>query len=341
MLNFECDYLEGAHPAILERLVETNMEKTSGYTLDCYCEQAREKIRQAVRCPEAEVHFFVGGTQTNATMIGTMLRPYEGVVAAESAHINQHEAGAVEAGGHKVLALPHSDGKLDAGVLRRYLADFFADSVYQHMVNPGMVYISHPTEYGTLYTAAEMRSIAGVCREYGLPLYLDGARLSYGLAAAGTDVTLPLIAELCDAFYIGGTKTGALFGEAAVIPRPGAVRQMFSIIKQKGALLAKGRLLGIQFDTLFTDDLYLTIARHALDMASRIAGALRSKGYEFFAEPQTNQIFAVVDPARAEALSRRVAFSTWEKRGDCPVVRFATSWATSEKDVEALIDMLP
>lgn len=341
MQYFDCDYLEGAHPAILGRLTATNSEKTPGYTTDAYCEEARRKIRTACGCPDAEVHFLVGGTQTNATVIDALLRPHEGVAAVESAHINQHEAGAIEAGGHKVLALPHRDGKLYADTLKSYLRDFYADETYLHMVRPGMVYISHPTEYGTLYTRAELEAIAGVCREYGIPLYLDGARLGYGLAAYGTDVTLPVIASLCDVFYIGGTKVGALFGEAVVIPRPEPARQFFSIVKQHGALLAKGRLLGIQFDTLFTDDLYWKISRHAVDMAMLLSRILTAKGYEFRFSPQTNQLFVLVDERKAEELRRRVTFSLWERRDDGRVViRLATSWATKEKDVRMLETLL-
>jgi len=254
MLHFESDYLEGAYPLVLERLMQTNMEQTPGYGIDVYCEAAREKIRLACAAPEAEVHFMVGGTQTNATLITAMLRPYEGVIAAESGHINQHEAGAVEAGGHKVLALPHAEGKLSATDVNRYVTDFYANPSWTAMVAPGMVYISQPTEYGTLYTLAELRALSAVCRKHHLPLYMDGARLGYALAAHGNDVTLETIASLCDVFYIGGTKVGALFGEALVMPRPGAIRQLSSIIKQRGVLLAKGRLLGLQFDTLFTTD---------------------------------------------------------------------------------------
>lgn len=341
MHNFECDYLEGAHPLILERLVATNMEKTPGYTEDSYCEEARRKIRQACGCPDAEVYFLVGGTQTNATVIDALLRPYEGVVATETGHINQHEAGAIEAGGHKVLPIPHQEGKMEAETLNRYLKNFFADEAYTHMVNPGMVYLSHPTEYGTLYTRSELEAIAAVCKEYHLPLFLDGARLGYGLAAEETDVTLETVASVCDVFYIGGTKVGALFGEAVVFPRPGVVKQFFTIVKRHGALLAKGRLLGIQFDTLFTDGLYLKISRHAIEMAARLRQALTDKGYTFFIRPQTNQLFVSLPMKKADELSRKVRFSVWEKHEDhTVVVRFATSWATKPEDIDELISLL-
>ena len=323
MQYFLSDYMEGAHPLILERLTQTNMEKTPGYGTDHYCADAREKIRQACGCPEASVHFLVGGTQTNATVITSVLRPYEGVIAAESGHINQHEAGAVEAGGHKVLGLPHCNGKLAA------------------MVAPAMVYISHPTEYGTLYTLEELKALSAVCRKHQIPLFLDGARLGYGLAAHGTDVTLKDIAALCDIFYIGGTKVGALFGEAVVFTHPGLVKQFDTIVKQRGVLLAKGRLLGLQFDTLFTDDLYVRIARHAIDMADRIVSALREKGYRFLIEPETNQLFVIMENRRLEELSKTVGVEIWEKVDeDHTAVRIATSWATREEDVAVLIGQL-
>ncbi len=341
MQYFDSDYMEGAHPLILERLVKTNMEKTSGYGTDAYCESAKKKIRKACGCPEAEIHFMVGGTQTNATVITAMLRPYEGVIAAATGHINVHEAGAVEAGGHKVLALPSHEGKLDAAEVDRYVSDFYADPSWDHMVAPGMVYISHPTEYGTLYRLDELKALSSVCRKRHIPLFLDGARLGYGLAAHGTDVTLEAIASLCDIFYIGGTKVGALFGEAVVIPRPGFVKQFNTIIKQRGVLLAKGRLLGLQFDTLFTDGLYLKIARHGIEMADRIAACLEKKGYRFYVAPQSNQLFVVLENSRLSALSGHVSFGIWEKAdADHTVVRIATSWATREEDVEELLSLL-
>ena len=274
-------------------------------------------------------------------MIDALLRPYEGVVATETGHINQHEAGAIEAGGHKVLPVPHREGKMEAGMLSRYLKNFFADEAYAHMVNPGMVYLSHPTEYGTLYTRSELEAIAAVCKEYRLPLFLDGARLGYGLAAEETDVTLETIASVCDVFYIGGTKVGALFGEAVVFPRPGIVKQFFTIVKRHGALLAKGRLLGIQFDTLFTDGLYLDISRHAIKMAARLRQALTERGYTFFIRPQTNQLFVSLPMEKVDELSRKVRFSVWEKHENhTAVVRFATSWATRPEDIDELISLL-
>ena len=340
MIHFECDYLEGAHPAILERLVETNLEKTAGYGLDPYCDAAKEKIRQACGCPQAEVHFLVGGTQTNATVIGAMLKPYEGVIAAETGHISVHEAGAIEAGGHKVLTLPHHNGKLDPKEVAAYLNAFYADSTYTHMVFPGMVYISHPTEFGTLYSKKELEDISSLCRQYQLPLYVDGARLGYGLASPASDVSLADLARLADVFYIGGTKVGALCGEAVVFPA-GAPAHFMTMVKQQGALLAKGRLLGIQFDALFTDGLYQKISENAIRTASRLQDAFLEKGYELYLKSPTNQIFVVLEDARMKELSRHVSFSFWEKRDEThTVVRFATSWATRMEDVEALIALL-
>lgn len=341
MQHFDCDYMEGAHPVILEKLLASNMEKTPGYGNDAYCEQARAKIRQACNSPEAEIHFLVGGTQTNATLITALLHPYEGVIATETGHISVHEAGAIEVGGHKVLTLPHHEGKLRACDIQHYVETYYADANYEHIVSPGMVYLSHPTEYGTLYTRSELEEISSVCRKHQLPLYLDGARLGYGLAAEGNDLTLPIIAALCDAFYIGGTKVGALFGEALVIPRPGLVKRLTSIIKQRGALLAKGRLLGIQFDTLFTDNLYLKISRHAIDMANRLKDGFTERGYQFYIPAQSNQLFVVLENTKMESLAQNVSFGFWEALDSThTVVRFATSWATRETDVEALLKLI-
>ena len=258
MLSFVNDYSEGAHEKILERLVETNRESLSGYGTDKYSDSAKEKIRKACNCPEADIYFLVGGTQTNQTVIDALLNQYEGVVAAETGHVNVHEAGAIEFTGHKVLTVPQHDGKICAKELKDYIATFYGDANHEHMVFPGMTYISHPTELGTLYTKKELQDISEVCKEYNIPLYLDGARMGYGLVSEGTDVTLADIANYCDAFYIGGTKVGALCGEAVVFPKK-APAHFLTIVKQHGALLAKGRLTALQFDTLFTDDLYMEI----------------------------------------------------------------------------------
>lgn len=341
MLYFNCDYMEGAHPKILERLAETNLDHTLGYGEDPYCLSAKEKIRLACGCPEAEIFFLIGGTQTNATVIKGLLRPYEGVIAAETGHINVHEAGAVEATGHKVLALPHRDGKLDAGEVRSWLEAFYRDGSCTHMVQPGMVYISHPTEFGTLYTKSELEGLKAVCADYGLKLFLDGARLGYGLAAKGTDVTLEVLARCCDVFYIGGTKVGALFGEAVVFPKKGTAPGFFTLVKQQGALLAKGRLLGIQFDTLFTDGLYFKISAHAIEMAERLKGILDRAGCSFWLDSPTNQQFVVLGKEQQKALEGKVSYEPWEELGDGKLaVRFAASWATCREDLDRLEEIL-
>lgn len=337
MISFESDYIMGAHPRILERLTETNFEALSGYGVDKYCESAKEKIKNAIGCPDADVWFLTGGTQANAVVISTMLERCEGVIAATTGHIGFHEAGAVEYTGHKVFLLPHHAGKLDAGEVKEYMSGFYADANHNHMVPPAMVYISHPTEYGTLYTLDELTSLSEVCREYKIPLFLDGARLGYGLMSYNTDVTLQDIARLCDVFYIGGTKVGALCGEAVVFTRGNTPRRMLTQIKQQGALIAKGRLLGVQFDTLFTDELYFKISRHAIDMAELLKKALRDKGYEFFMDSPTNQQFVLIEDEKLEALRNHVATGFWEKPDDShTVIRFATSWATTPDDIENL-----
>lgn len=337
MQHFDSDYMEGMHPAILEALVRTNMQKTTGYGLDEYCVAAREAIRKACAAPDAEVHFLVGGTQTNSTVIRALLRPHEGVVAAATGHIAVHESGAIEAGGHKVLTLPHKEGKISAAQVDEYLEWFYADESFEHMVFPAMVYLSLPTEYGTLYSLAELEAMAEVCRKWNLKLFVDGARLGYGLAAAECDVTLADLARLCDAFYIGGTKCGAMFGEAVVM-RKGLVPHFFTIVKQQGALLAKGRMLGIQFLTLFTDNLYLDIARHAVEQAARLKAAFVANGYELYYNSPTNQVFVTLDKEQEEHLRELTTFTEWERLEDGRlVVRLATSWATKPENVDKLI----
>lgn len=341
MLSFESDYIQGAHERILERLAETNREPLSGYGSDKYCESAKEKIKAACQCETAQVSFLVGGTQTNEIVISTMLQPYEGVVAAKTGHVSTHEAGAIEHTGHKVLELPEHDGKIDAGELAWYLAAFWEDGNHEHMVFPGMVYISHPTEHGTLYTRTELEEIAKVCRDYQIPLFLDGARLGYGLMSENTDVTLPLIAQCCDVFYIGGTKVGALCGEAVVFTKNNMPKHFLTMTKQNGALLAKGRLLGIQFDTLFTDDLYWNISKHAIVMAEKLKQIFQKKGYAFYIDSPTNQQFVILENDQMERLQKEVAFSFWEKYDEThTVVRFATSWATEEADLQRLNQLL-
>lgn len=341
MLSFESDYIEGAHEKILARLLETNYERLSGYGSDAYCDSAKAKIRQACLCDNAEIFFLVGGTQTNQVVISSVLSGYEGVIAASTGHVSLHEAGAIEATGHKVLELPQRDGKIEADVLEKYLKGFYADGNHDHMVFPGMVYISHPTEYGTLYSANELKALSKVCREYKIPLYMDGARLAYALESEKTDVTLPMIAELCDIFYIGGTKVGALCGEALVFTKGNMPKHFLTTVKQHGALLAKGRLLGLQFDTLFTDGLYFEIGRHAVSLAMKIKKVFLERGYRLFIDSYTNQQFIILENSDMERLSQNVKFSFWEKYDeDHTVVRFAASFATREQDVIELEKLL-
>lgn len=341
MLNFESDYLEGAHEQILQRMIETNNEKLSGYGRDKYSASAVEKIRQACLCPEADVEFIAGGTMTNALVIASLLKKIEGVIAAETGHITTHETGAIEFTGHKVLSLPQTDGKISAAQIRALLENFWRDDNREFMVFPGMVYLSHPTEYGTLYSKDELAAISGVCREYNIPLFLDGARLGYGLASPASDLTLPLIAEYCDVFYIGGTKVGALLGEAIVFTKNNLPEYFVAHMKQQGALLAKGRLLGLQFDTLFTDQLYFKISEHAIAMAMLLKQGLAEKQYRFYLDSPTNQQFIILENKQMEELKKSVAFSFWEAYDDShTVIRFATSWATEEADVRALVALL-
>ncbi|MBW3082431.1 threonine aldolase family protein [Bifidobacterium phasiani] len=341
MLSFENDYCCGAHPAILERLAAANATQFPGYGSDEVCESAKARIREACGAPDADVWFLVGGTQTNQTVIDAVTPAYAGVVAADTGHVNVHEAGAIEATGHKVLTLPHHDGKIDPAELDRYCATFYADGNYEHMVFPGTVYVSHPTEYGTLYTLDELTALREVCDRYGMPLFLDGARLGYGLTAPGTDVTLRDIARLTDVFYIGGTKVGALFGEAVVFTHGNAPRHFLTLIKRHGALLAKGWLLGLQFDTLFDGGLYLDIARHANDAAARIRDVLRERGYTLTMDTPTNQIFITMDNDVAARLQEHVRLGFMEKADDThTVMRICTSWSTTDEQVDELIALL-
>lgn len=341
MLSFENDYNVGAHPQILERLMQTNFEAQSGYGADRFCESAKARIRAAFSCPDADVFFLTGGTQTNSIVIDALLRSYEGVIAAATGHIALHEAGAVEYTGHKVLELPSHDGKLDAGELRAYLETFYADESHEHMVFPGMVYLSYPTELGTLYTKAELTAISQVCKEYHMPLFADGARLGYGLTSPAADLTPAEFSALCDVFYVGGTKVGALCGEAVVFPKGTMPKHFLTTVKQHGALLAKGRLLGVQFDTLFDDGLYFAISRNAIRMAEALKSVFHEKNCRIWRETPTNQQFLVLEDAEMQRLREHVAFSFWEKYDNTHTVcRFVTSWATTQEQIETLRALL-
>ncbi len=341
MIRFSSDYTEGAHPSILSALGETNYEQNPGYSEDPHCAHAAALIREACDSPNATVHFLVGGTQTNTIVISSILKPYQGVLCADSGHIHVHETGAVEATGHKILALPSRQGKISADQVRTACENHIHDGSFEHIVQPGMVYISHPTEYGTLYTLEELTALSDVCHTYGLPLFLDGARLGYGLASPETDVTLPDIARLCDVFYIGGTKVGALFGEAVVITDSSLAKDFRYMMKRGGGMLAKGWLLGIQFEQLFSGGLYQKLGEHAISLAFRIRDAFREKGIEFIMQSPTNQQFPILTAKQLEALNRDFAYTLWEKVDEeRSAVRFCTSWATRDEDVEKLIEAI-
>lgn len=340
--SFESDYNNGCLPEILRRLSETNDEKSSGYGFDPYTERAKDRIRKACEMTEAEVHFLVGGTQTNATAIDSLLQGCEGVLSVDTGHINVHESGAVEAFGHKVLVLPGiAGGKMAASQIDDYMRKFLADETYPHMVQPGMVYITLPTELGALYSRKELADIYTVCQQYGLRLYVDGARLGYGLMAEGNDIDLPFLAHHCDAFYIGGTKVGALLGEALIYTNTRAPKYIFTIIKRHGALLAKGRVLGLQFDTLFTDDLYFRVSRHAIDMAQALRKVFAKHGLSLGIDSPTNQQFVILSKEQKQRLAEEIAFEIWEPLPDDHLLcRFVTCWATTEADITALDEAL-
>jgi threonine aldolase len=339
MIRFENDYAEGAHRRILERLLETNEEQTPGYGVDEHCEKARTYIRKACDAADADVHFLVGGTQTNTTVIASILRPHQGAVSAATGHIAVHETGAIEATGHKVLTLPSEDGKIQAEQVKALVAAHWSDAAHEHTVQPGLVYISHPTENGTTYSKAELEALSKVCRDCGLPLFMDGARLGYGLAAENSDLSLADIARLCDVFYIGGTKVGALFGEAVVIVNDALKKDFRYFIKQRGGMLAKGRLLGIQFETLFEDGLYEEISAYAVELAMEIRAAFTAKGYSLRYDSTTNQQFPILPDAVLAELGKTYSYSFWEKYDDThSVVRFCTSWATKKENVVQLLE---
>jgi threonine aldolase len=341
MIYFDTDYMAGAHPKVMERLMQTNTEQTVGYGSDHYTQRAKELVKQACSAPDARVYFLVGGTQTNSTVIDGVLERHEGVLAAESGHISVHESGAIEATGHKVLTLPSYDGKVKAADVRNFIKNFYSDDTYEHMVAPGMLYISFPTEYGTLYSLKELEDLSEACHGAGIPLFIDGARLGYGLIAKENDVTLADIARLSDVFYIGGTKVGALFGEAVVITNPDLLKHPVPLIKQHGALMAKGRLLGVQFETLFTDGLYYEISREVVQKAVRLKDAFVTKGYTVEVDSPTNQQFFRLPNDVVDKLKENVSFEMWGPRGETEsVVRFVTGWTTTDAEIDKLIEYI-
>ncbi|MBQ1576576.1 MAG: low specificity L-threonine aldolase [Oscillospiraceae bacterium] len=340
MIDFSCDYNCGCAPEILAALTAANESQHATYGLDAISARAKDKIRAAVGNPDADVFFLVGGTQTNATVLSSILRPWEGVVSAASGHIAVHESGAVEATGHKVLPVEaDACGRIEPETLRNYLRGFYADETHPHMVQPGAVYLSHPTEYGGLYSAAALREIRATCDEYGLSLFVDGARLAYALASPETDVTLPLLGKVCDVFYIGGTKCGALLGEAVVFRR--SQKHFFTAHKQRGALLAKGFLLGLQFDTLFSDDLYLRLGRQGTECALALREGLRAMGVAFRPESGSNQQFPVLSSEQLQKLDGKIGYEIWQRLPDgSAVIRLCASWRTTMADVDAVLDVL-
>ncbi len=341
MLRFDSDYMETAHPLILQKLAQINFDKNTSYGLDCYSDSAAAKIRQECRCENAIIKFLVGGTQTNKVATDALIDPYEAVIAVSTGHIAVHEAGAIESCGHKVIAIEGEQGKLRAETLDKYMSSFLADETCEHMAQPALVYISFPTEYGTIYSKDELVSLKDVCKKYSLRLYVDGARLGYGLACDECDVDLPFLAEIADAFYIGGTKVGAMIGEALVIPDPTSVRKIFTQIKRHGALLAKGWVTGVQFDVLFTDRLYFEIAKNAVDTAMYLRDGLKKLGYRFHIDSPTNQQFIVLSDEKLESIKDKIGYSFWEKPdAENTVIRFATSWATEKSQVDDLLELL-
>lgn len=339
MIYFDSDYMVGAHPEVLARLVETNSLHTVGYGRDEFTAEAKNKILDACGLTGGDVFLLEGGTQANAVVIDRLLDHNDGVIAAETAHINVHEAGAIESNGHKILSLPHHDGKLRADEIRNYIKDFYADGTHHYMVRPAMVYLSYPTELGTVYTRKELTEIKNVCTEFDIPLYIDGARLAYGLAAG--ELSLKELATLCDVFYIGGTKCGALFGEAVVTSRPELLPRFVSLIKLHGATLAKGRLLGVQFSALFSNGLYERIGKHAVDLAMKLKSGLADKGYKLYIDSPTNQQFFVLPNETIDELKKTASFELWGPlcENETPV-RFVTDWATTESDIESLLAAL-
>jgi len=341
MISFSSDYIEGCAPEILKRFEETNLVQQTGYGVDIWCTSAEKRIQKAVGNDKAEVFFICGGTQTNLIVIDSLLRSYEAVIGVSTGHINGHEAGAVEATGHKIINLTSHDGLMDAGELKAYMEEWAGDGSREHLAKPGMVYISFPTELGTLYSKQQLLDIKAVCREYGMPLFVDGARLGYGLASKSCDMTLEEFAAIADVFYIGGTKVGALCGEAVVFSCIPAPEDFFTIVKRRGGIMAKGRVLGIQFDELFKDDLYMRLSRHCMDMAYLLKDCFVKKGYELFVDSPTNQQFVILDADKLEELEKEFVFSRWGKLPDGRwACRFVTSWATPKENIEKLAERL-
>lgn len=342
MIYFGSDYMAGAHPKVMEALVKTNLLHTPGYGDDVFSDEARRLILGECGLPEGEVFFLVGGTQTNAAVIDRLLGRNDGVIATDTAHVSVHEAGAIELYGHKILQLPNHDGKLDAAEVEDYISSYYADETNPHIVRPAMVYISFPTELGTVYSRDELAALNDVCRKWEIPLYIDGARMAYGLAADGEISDLKTIASLCDAFYIGGTKCGALFGEAVVTSRPDLFRRFFSLMKSHGAVLAKGRLLGVQFKALFEDGLYYRIGREAVRLALLLKKGFAERGYKVFIDSPTNQQFFILPNSLIDAIEKDVRFELWGPRGVSEsIVRFVTDWTTTEDDVRRLFEFVP
>ncbi len=350
MIRFESDYEEGCYPKILDMLTKTNMEQCASYCTDQHCEKARELVKAACKTPEAGVYFVSGGTQANKVVIAQLLRPYEGVISSVEGHIAVHEGGAIEASGHKVITLKSENGKLSRDALTEYLERFWADDTREHQVQPGMVYISNPSEFGTVYTLKELQDFKLTCERFGILLYMDGARLGYGLTSDVNDLTWEDIARYTDVFYIGGTKCGALLGECIVFPRSGNLDKDFrTLLKSKGALLAKGRTLGIQFEVLLskedpdkdTDMVYLKICKNAIKQAMKIKKAFQDKGYKFWIDSPTNQQFPILPREAINALKEHFVFMIWPDLGQAEIItRFCTSWCTSDADTDALVQAI-
>lgn len=341
MLSFSSDYIAGAHPDVLQRLIDTNLETLTGYGEDIYTKKVCEKIKKEIGKEDAFVYLLTGGTQTNQVIVDTMLEDYEGVISADTGHVNTNEAGAIEYSGHKVLTLDSVDGKIEAKAIKEYIDLFYKNGSYQHMVFPGMVYISYPTELGTLYSKKELEDIYGVCKEYDIPFFIDGARLAYGLMSNECDLTMKDLANLCDVFYIGGTKCGSLAGEAVVFTHNNQPKRFSTLVKQRGHMIAKGRLLGVQFDALFTDDLYYKIGKTGIEKAEKLKKILDKKGYEFYKKTSTNQQFVIVDNEKMKELAKKVDFAfTATIDDDHTAIRFATSWSTTDEDLKLLEEYL-